>query len=239
MSHETVQSPLVTLRKLLRSTWNSTLTIYYANSMSWRALKSGALFFLGFFLWAGSNIMLAYLPGWTWLHYPMAYGFVLIVYGPFHHLVVIPLALRWRRSSGLRQRIGRRLPNSGLVFFLVLVVVLGTFPVGPTTIDLSSSLESSGADISPDMHCVKHVSETGSTSIHCHLAEARGVDRVVVRSGQDRVLVDREPPFEWMMETNELNEVTGQQRFTVELLDENGDLIRRYTRTVSMIESGD
>lgn len=161
--------------------------------MSWRVLKSGALVFLGFFLWAGSNVLYSYNPTLGVLRYPMAYGFLLVWYGPLHHLVVLPLALRWRRGSGSKSRVGRRLPNAMLALFLVAVVVLGTFPVAPMTVDFQATLESSGADVSPDLTCVKGESANG-TAIHCHLTESTGVDSVVVTSGETQLLVDDDPP---------------------------------------------
>jgi hypothetical protein len=58
--------------------WRTFLSVYYANSFSWRVFKSGALVFLGFFLWSSANLLLSYQRSWHLLHYVMAYGFVLI-----------------------------------------------------------------------------------------------------------------------------------------------------------------
>jgi hypothetical protein len=233
-----VGSPTETTARLLRSGWNTLLTIYYANTVSWRVLKSGALLFFGFFLWAGANVLLSYRPGWTWLHYPMAYGFLLVVYGPLHHLVVIPLALRWRRrGEGRRVRVGRRLPNAGLVVFLAVVVVLGTVPslAGPMAVDFDAALEGSAADVDPDLLCTK-ATGGGETTVHCHLTTAAGVDSVAVESGSEQLVVDESPPFEFTVRASELETVVGQKQFQVVLRDENGATVRRYTRTVSMIE---
>ena len=234
---EPTPSPVAIGRDVLASGWGTLKTVYYANSFSWRFLKSGTLLFFGFFLWVGSNLLYSYNPELTVLRYPMAYGFVLLVYGPIHHLVVLPLSFRWRRRSGGRQRVGRRLPNAMLVVFLVVVVVLGTFPAGAMTVDFRGTLESSGADISPDLLCVK--SDTGNgTEIHCHLSESEGIDTVVVESGGDELLVDEGPPFEFTVHERELRSVTGEKQFTVILRDEDGGLLRRYTRRLSMIERG-
>ncbi|MFB6084022.1 MAG: hypothetical protein ABEJ94_07245 [Halorientalis sp.] len=214
------------------------LTVYYANSLSWRILKSGALFFFGFFLWAGSNVLLSYLPGATVLRYVRSYGFVLVGYGPFHHLVVIPVYQRLRRE-GTHLSLGGHLhlPNLSLIVFLVLVVGLGVFPVGPMTIDFQSSLEGSPADISPELTCVKGESPNG-TMVHCHLTESKGVDRVEVRSGGRTLVVDEDPPYDFTIRAAELQSVTGTKRFRVNLLAEDGTLVRRYTRTLPMIERG-
>jgi hypothetical protein len=232
-----VQSPVEWADEAIRDAWRTVKSIYYASSVSWRLLKSGALVFLGFFLWSGSNLLLSYQPAWTWLQYPMAYGFVLIGYGPFHHTVVIPLALRWRRSGGSKTRIGRRLPNASLALFLSVVVVLGTFPAGPMVFDFQSSLADAGADINPDLLCTKST-EGSETHVHCHLTTSEGIDHVAVESGGERITVDRDPPFDFDVRTSHLDEVTGVKQFQVVLKDGNGDTIRRYTRTLSMVQEG-
>jgi len=232
-----VRSPLEWTGEALRSGWQTVRTVYYADTVSWRLLKSGALVFLGFFAWSASNLLLSYQPAWTWLHYPMAYGFLLILYGPVHHIVVIPLAMRLRRAGGSKTTVGRRLPNTGLAVFLAAVVVLGTFPTGPMVFDFQSSLADAGADINPDLLCTKSTHES-ETHVHCHLTTSEGIDRVVVESGGERVTVDRDPPFDFDVRTSQLAEVTGVKQFQVVLKDENGDTIRRYTRTLSMIDEG-
>lgn len=235
MAEQTVESPWAWSRRLVRDSWRTIKTIYYANSLSWRALKSGALVFFGLFLWSSANLLLSYQPGWTGLFYVMAYGFVLIPWGPFQHVVVIPLSLRLRRRPDRWSRVGRRLPNISLVLFLVTVVVLGTFPPGAMAIDFRSTLEEGGVDVNPDLLCTKSTLESGAT-IHCHLTRAEGIDSVAVESGGEVVLVDEEPPYEFTIHEDQLEEVVGQKQFQVVLRDEAGDDIRRYTRTLAMID---
>jgi hypothetical protein len=160
---------------------------------------------------------------------------VVLVYGPFHHLVVIPLALRWRRSCGAKTRVGRRLPNVSLGVFLAVVLVLGTVPTGPVVFDFQSSLGDAGPDIDPDLLCTKSTTDE-EVNVHCHLTTSEGIDRVEVVSGGERLVVDRSPPFEFDVRASNMTEVTGQTQFQVVLRDENGDTIRRYTRTLSMID---
>jgi hypothetical protein len=237
MSDETVRSPSAWLAGSLRDAWRTLRSVYYANSLSWRFLKSGALVFLGFFLWSASNLLLSYQRGWTWLTYPMAYGFLLILYGPVHHFLVIPLALRWRRGGGsndTKTALGRHLPTGGLALFLVAVVVLGTLPVAPVTFDFQSSLDGTSADINPDLLCTQS-SAGGEAHVHCHLTESAGIDHVVVQSGGDRIAIDRQPPFEFDIHEGQLTTVTGQKQFQVLLKDADGNTIRRYTRTLSMV----
>ena len=231
------EQPSISVVDLVGNAWGALKTVYYANSVSWRVLKAGGLVFFGFFLWAGSNLVYSYNPGFGVLRYPMAYGFLLIVYGPIHHLVVLPLAFRWRRRPGLRQRVGKRLPNGMLAAFLAAVVVLGTFPAGPMVVDFQSALESSGADVSPDLLCTKSTTANG-TAVHCHLSETDGVDRIEVRSGDSRLLTDEDPPYEFTIHEREIETVAGEKRFTVLLQEEDGAMVRRYTRRLSMVDEG-
>lgn len=210
--------------------------VYYANSVSWRFLKSGTLVFFGFFLWSVSNLLFSFRPAWTILHYAMAYGAVLIVYGPIHHLVVIPIALRWRRENDdTRRELGKRLPNLGLILFLVIVIVVGMYPVAPVKIDVSGELPGTGVDVNPDLACVKATADDGEITVHCHLSRSEGIDKVRVESGGRTILTDDDPPFEFTVSANALAEVVGQRQFQVVLIDENGQTIRRYTRTLEMI----
>ncbi|MFB6087194.1 MAG: hypothetical protein ABEJ85_01635 [Haloarculaceae archaeon] len=232
-------SPVAFARAAIRSAWNALLTIYYANSVSWRLLKSGALFFFGFFLWAGSNVLRSYLSGVTVLRYTLSYGFVLIVYGPVHHLVVIPLYQRLRRrGTDLSLGPHLHLPNLGLVAFLVAVIVLGTAPVGPMVIDFQTTLPGGAPDVTPDLTCVKDTGANGTTMVHCHFTESNGADRAVVKSGDATLVVDDDPPFEFTVAADDLRAVTGSPRFRVELVASDGSLVRRYTRTLLMIEEG-
>ncbi|MFB6196438.1 MAG: hypothetical protein ABEI80_09725 [Haloplanus sp.] len=237
MTDGSSRTPTELLGDSLTNAWRTMRSVYYANSPSWRFLKSGALVFFGFFLWSASNLLLSYQPGWTWLYYPMSYGFLLIVYGPVHHFVVIPLALRLRRRGGTESSVGRRLPTAGLVVFLIAVVVLGTAPTAPVVFDFQSSLEGAGADINPDLLCTKSTTD-GETHVHCHLTESKGIDHVVVMSGGERVAIDRTPPFEFEVRSSQLTSVTGEPQFQVVLRDADGTTIRRYTRTLSMIPEG-
>jgi uncharacterized membrane protein len=235
MARTEIQSPVEWTRDVVGESWRSLRTVYYANTVAWRFLKSGALIFFGFFLWASSNVLLSYHPSWTFLHYPMAYGFVLIAYGPIHHAVVIPFSMRLKRRADDWSKYGRHLPNAGLALFLVVVLVLGTFPAGAMTFDFESSLEGAGADIDPDLSCVKATNDS-ATRVHCHLSKSGGISSVAVESGGEEVLVVEDPPFAFTFDAAKVAEVVGQKQFQVVLRDENGATIRRYTRTLSMIE---
>ncbi|MFB6361636.1 MAG: hypothetical protein ABEH59_09990 [Halobacteriales archaeon] len=236
MSEHTLP-PTTALGRAIGEAWRTLVTVYYANSFSWRVFKSGALVFLGFFLWSSANLLLSYQRSWHALHFVMAYGFLLIPYGPFHHLVVIPVYLRLRRR-GQRLSVGGHLhlPNLSLAVFLATVVVLGTFPgaVGAMTFEFDSRLAAGGVDINPDLACTKSTVDEQAT-VHCHLTEAEGIDAIAVESGGERVLVDEQPPFEFTVRESQLTEVVGNKQFQVVLLGKNDNELRRYTRTLDMI----
>ncbi|MFB6164698.1 MAG: hypothetical protein ABEJ31_06020 [Haloarculaceae archaeon] len=237
MADTTTTSPAGAARSAVRSGWNTLHTVYYANTVFWRALKSGGLILFGFFLWAGSNVLLSYQPGWTVLHYAMAYGFLLIGYGPFHHVVVIPLSIRWRRAGGLRTRVGRHLPNAGLAVFLAAVLVVGTFPAGPVTADFQSGSHGGVSDVDPTLHCVQY-DDGGATRVRCRLNDTAGVSRVAVRSGQAQLAADDAPPFALTFDAADVQETAGQRRFVVEVYGADGTVARRYTRRLSMLDEG-
>lgn len=232
---ESTFSPIATVFALVKTAWNTLKTVYYANSISWRFLKGGTLIFFGFFLWAGSNVLHSYNSDLVVLQYPMAYGFILILYGPFHHLVVLPLAFRWRRKRGTKQRIGRRLPNTMLAVFVVAVLILGTFPVGAMTVDFHGALASDDPDVNPDLLCHKSQTEDG-TEIHCSLSESEGIDRVIVVNDGTQLVVDENPPYEFTIHERDIEPVVGQKQFRVVLESEDGTMIRQYTRRLSMID---
>ncbi|WP_257627876.1 hypothetical protein [Haloplanus salinarum] len=131
-------------------------------------------------------------------------------------------------------RFGRRLPTAGLAPFLVAVVVLGTAPTGPVVFDFQSSLAGTSADIDPDLLCTKST-DGGEAVVHCHPTESEGIDHVVVMSGGEPVTVDRDPPFDFDVREGQLTTVTGQKQFQVVLEDADGNTVRRYTRTLSMV----
>ncbi len=229
-----VESPVQWVRKLIRNAWRDMRSIYYANSWSWRALKSGALFFGGFFLWSSSNLLLSYRPGWTFLYYPMAYGFILIPYGPFTHLVMVPLTIRLRKQG---KSINRYMTKGNLAVFFAIVLLLGTFPPSVMVFDFQSQIGDGSQDIDPHLGCTIGGHQNQSV-IHCHISESEGIDSVQVRTiGGRELLVDSEPPFEFNINESNLEEDFGQPGFQVVLRDGNGDTIRIYSRYPSQMRS--
>ena len=218
-----------TLRRLCRLYWNDLLSVYYANTPIWRVFKSGGLLFLGFFCWSAASLLLSYRPEWTVLHYVVAYGFVLILWGPLTHFVVVPAVIRLRRTANhpFTRAISRHGSKLNLSVFLLLVVVLGTAPISPMILEFGFvSSGESGPDVDPDLIC------TGEAVIECELSDPSGIDHVVVTTGDRELATVEEPPFAFTVHEAELVETVGQKQFVVELRDEDGETLRRYVRTV-------
>lgn len=230
---ESPGAPLAWLVKVLRAAWNDLLSVYYANTTIWRLLKSAALIFLGFFCWTGANLLLSYRPDWGFLYYIMAYGFALLLWGPLTHLAVVPTIIRFRRSGrgGIRRKIARHGSKANLTVFLLLVLVLGTFPLGVMTFEFQAPAGGgSDANVNPQLQCTK----SGGV-IHCHLSDSRGIDSVVVSSGGETLKEISDPPYDFDIREENLATVNGDRQFTVELRDENGNTIRRYIRRADLI----
>lgn len=229
---ESPGSPWQWAARVLRQSWNDLKSVYYANTLIWRFLKSGTLLFFGLFLWIGANLLLSYRPDWGFLWYVLSYGFVVIVWGPLTHLLVVPLVIRMRRSGDgpLAHAIAQYGTKTNLTVFFVLVVVLGTFPIGPMTFEFQLDNGEGSTDINPQLQCTK-----SSEEVHCHLSDPRGVDSLVVTSAGERVNSVDSPPYAFEVRIADLETVRGQKQFTVELRDENGNVVRRYIRRVDLI----
>lgn len=225
-------SPLQWVRRTLRGMWRDARSVYYANTVVWRLLKSGALFFLGLFCWVGANLILSYRPGWWPFYYVMAYGFVLLVWGPLTHLVMVPLVIRVRRSGagGLERWFARHGTKANLAVFFTIVLVLGTSPLGVMTFQFQLPAGGGSGDVNPDLQCTR----SGDT-VHCHLSDSRGIDHVVVTSGGAEIERIEEPPFDFDVEVSDTEGTGGDRQFLVELRDGDGDTIRGYSRRVDLI----
>ncbi|MEY7849022.1 hypothetical protein AB7C87_07425 [Natrarchaeobius sp. A-rgal3] len=226
----TVRSVLARLERIPRRLWRDLLSVYYTNTPVWRWLKSGTLVFLGFFLWVSSSLLYSFQSGWGWLTYVMAYGFVLILWGPLTHMVVVPLAIRLRRTAThpVTRAFARHASKMNLSVFLAIVVVLGTVTIGPMMLDVTGVVGGDGSpDVSADVDC-----ETDGQLITCIVETDDRVDHVVVVSGDREIeRADGTPPFALEFERTKAEEVVGQHQFTVELRDEDGDAMRRYVQT--------
>jgi hypothetical protein len=219
-----------TIRWYVGQMWRDLLSVYYANTPVWRWLKSGALVFLGFFVWMGGSVLLSVQPGWTFLHYAMAYGFLLIAWGPFTHFVIVPLTIRLRRTADhpVARTFARNSGKINLTIFFTLVAIFGTVTPGIMLLDFSpASGGNDGPEIRGELVC--DVDEV----ITCHVENASGIDHVVATSGGDVIATAEEPPYEIEITREQLTETRTGREFRVEYRDENGETLRRFVRTVS------
>ncbi|MBZ6496760.1 hypothetical protein [Natrinema longum] len=226
-------SPLQFLRRAIGQAWRDLLSVYYANTPIWRLFKSAGLLFFGFFCWSASSLVLSYGIEWTILEYTRAYGFVLILWGPLTHAVIVPLVIRLRRTAEhpVVRAVARNGSKINLSVFLAIVLILGTVPISPMLLDFQSPLESaSGSDVNPDLSCTR-----SDGIVSCSLSESEGIDSVVVTSGNREIERVEEPPLEFTFREDDLEEVVGQKEFVVELRDEDGETLRRYRRSVSSV----
>jgi len=215
-----------TIRSILRQSWRDLLSVYYANTPAWRWLKSAALVFLGFFAWMGGLALLAVEPGWTFLHYVMAYGLLVIFWGPFTHFVVVPMTIRLRRNarSDLSRWFSRNSGKVNLAIFFALVVVVGTIAPSFLLLEFSPTLlGGDGETVSGELVC-----ETGAESVTCRVEDPQGIDRVVALSGETQLAVAEEAPFRIEIDTDEMTETRTGREFVVEFQDENGGTLRRF-----------
>lgn len=221
----------------LKAGWDILRTVYWYNSLAWRILKSGALIVLGFFCLSGGNLVLSYKPDWTFLNYLISYGFLLIVYGPIHHLVVIPGSLRLAHTSwGHVLRINKRGPFWTLILFFTAVAWFGASPLDVMRFEFKPTGLTESPDINPEVTCYREATE-GTDLIRCSLPSVAEIAYVEVENKGTTVITDRDPPFEFTIEVAELEEVVGQKNFHVILRDKDGYMIRRYVRSASMIDA--
>jgi len=222
-------SPIVkTVRGYARRGWRDLLSVYYANTPIWRWLKSGALVFLGFGLWAAGAVVHS-VTGWQPLLYVMAYGFLLVFWGPLTHMVVVPLTIRLRRTGkGRLARLFSR--NSGkinLTIFFACVIALATLFPGVMLLEFSPTLPGGGADWSGDLVC-----EESDDGVACEVVDVGGIDHVVVTAGDETRRTLEEEPFAFELERGELYETRTGLRFEVEFRDSDGNTLRRLVERI-------
>ena len=220
--------------------WRTIKSIYYASAPSWQVLKSGALLFFGFFCWSSANLLLSYQPEWTVLYYLMAYGFLLTWYGPLTHLLLVPHLIPWlrRRARGSAlHHIGKNLTMISLTLFFAGVLVLGALRPGVMAVDFRSMTAASPtADINPTLTCTRDASSSPVT-ITCRLDDAAGVGAITVESGETSILERSGGDFAFTLQEDDLVQIVGQRQFQVIVRTAEGNEVRRFTRTASMIEN--
>ncbi|MFC7058447.1 hypothetical protein [Halovenus salina] len=225
MIHATL---IATVRGFIQQSWCDLLSVYYANTPIWRWLKSGALLFLGIGVWAGGSAVHS-VTGWRPVLYLMAYGFLLIIWGPFTHMVLVPLTIRLRRNAETKPgRVFSR--NSGkinLAIFAMCIIVLATFAPGVMLLDFSPTTGGdTGPSVSGDLVC-----EDGET-VSCEIIEPQGIDHVVVLSDDETIESVEGPPFEFTVAREDLMETRTGGQFIVEFRDADGNRLQRLVERV-------
>jgi len=220
---------VATIRGYVRQSWRDLLSVYYANTPIWRWLKSGALLFLGIGLWAGGSAVHS-VTGWRPILYVMAYGFLLIVWGPFTHMALVPLTIRLRRNA--QSKVGRVFSrNSGkinLTIFALCIIALATFAPGVMLLDFSLSTSGdSGPTVSGDLVC-----ESGEDTVSCEVIDPQGIDHVVVFADDERIDRIEGPPFNFTVDNSDLTETRSGQQFIVEYRDSDGNRLQRLVKRV-------
>jgi len=218
-----------TIRDVLTQFWRDVLSIYYANTPTWRWLKSGALVFLGFFAWMSGSVLLSVEPAWGFLTYLMAYGFLLIAWGPFTHLVVVPLTIRLRRTAEhpAARWVSRNSGKVNLSIFFTLVIVLGTVTPPIMMMEFSPEFSDSGGEsFDGDLVC-----DDGEELISCQVEQPEGFDTIEITTGGETIMTVDGPPFEFEIPRTDIAETRTGREFTV-LYRNDGEIVNRQIHRV-------
>ena len=224
----------------LRKAWQLIKSVYYANPLPWRLLKSAALLFAGLFFWAGSNLMASYRPDWQWLYVTMAYGLLLIPFGPLTHMVLLPYGLPWlrRRPRGtVLHWLGKKLTQTNLTIFFLLVVIFAWWKPAFMVFDFQSvAVGRESSSIEPVLTCTR-MPERDEGWIECDLEETGSfVGTVRVTSGESDLVIVHDPPYTFQIQEEKMETVVGRQEFRVELRDSTGTLVRAFRRSTSLVQ---
>ncbi|SHK61509.1 hypothetical protein [Rhodothermus profundi] len=221
--------------------WRFIKSLYYASSPSWRLLKSGALFFFGFFCWAIGNLLHAYLPDVYWPNLLIVYGALLFWFGPLTHLVFVPHLLPWLR----RQRRHRALHWLGghftatlLTVFFTTVVLLSLNPPDFVVLDVRGRLHGTSTQAAAELaaHPPELTCRRARHQITCTLTYVPAtVTRIEVTSGPRRLLQLNAQETTFTLSEQDLTEVLGQREFRVTLYDRRGQQLREFVRTTAFL----
>lgn len=220
-----VTGPIATLRWTTGQAWRDLKSVYYANTPVWRWLKSGALLFLGFAVWAGAAVLLSVRPDWTWLYLFMAYGFLLIFWGPLTHAVIVPMTLRLRRTASgpVTRLLSRHGGKINLTIFLTLVLILAMVQPGLMMLEFSPPGTENGTDVRASVTCEGPVDGLMTCEV-----EGDGFDHAVIIA--DGTVIDRadDPPYRLTFDVDEVDDTT----YRVQVRDEDGNSLRTYLQTI-------
>lgn len=115
----------------------------------------------------------------------IAHGLVVVAWGPFTFMAVVPLTIRLRRTAQhpVTQRVARQASKLNFSVFLRIVVV-GTLSPGVMLLEFSPSFgDDGGADVSSELIC-----DTEGEVVTCSVENAQGIDHVTASAngGDDR-----------------------------------------------------
>lgn len=220
----------------LRRLWLAYKALYYASTPAWQVLKSGALFMLGVFCWSTGNLLLSYEPSWSWIYYLMAYGFLLIPWGPVTHLLLVPHVtpfLRRRFKHPALRFVARHLSLVNFGIFAVHVVLFGLFPPSHLTFEFGATPTTQAvADMDPSLTCMR---PADAALVSCRVDPADGIGSVQVESAGKQVSLLHHTPFSFELREDQVRTVVGRREFEVLVLAPDGSLIRSYTRSFDAI----
>ena len=214
---------------VIRQLWRDFLSVYYANTRTWRWLKSGTLVVFGFFLWTGGAVLFAVRPEWGWLTFVMAYGFVLIIWGPLTHVGILPLVIRLRRKSttSTGRTLLRHASKINLTTFLLIVIVVGTISPSVMLFEFGSNLGGPTNDVSGSLEC-----DVGDDVIMCEIVDPAGFDRLVVLAGADTITTVSDPPYRVTIDRGDLVDTRVGHEFIVELRARDDTTLKRWIEVV-------
>lgn len=235
-------SPLPLSAKLHRQgqrLWRFIKSLYYASTPSWQLLKSGALFFFGFFCWAVGNLLHAFLPGVYWPNLLIVYGALLFWFGPLTHLVLVPHVIPWlrrQRQHHVLYWLGGHFTVTMLTLFFATVGLLSVNPPDFMVMDVrgrssNTTLQATTEPAAqlPELHC-----ERKNLQISCTLTHLpHTVTRIEVSSGPHRLLTISAQQPTFMLSESNLVEVLGAREFRVTLYDGHGQQLRAFVRTTN------
>ncbi len=221
--------------------WRLIKSIYYASTPSWQLLKSGALFFFGFFCWAIGNLLHSYLPDVYWPNLLIIYGALLFWFGPLTHLVFVPRLIPWlrrQRQKRVLHWLGGHFTVTMLTLFFSAVVLLSLDPPDFVVLDVRGRLNGTTVHAAtepaaqlPELNCWR----TGH-QITCMLTHVpAAVTRIEVTSGVRRLLRLDAQTTTFTLPEQDLAEVLGQREFRVTLYDTQGRQLREFVRNTAFL----
>ncbi len=220
----------------LKSLWLAYKALYYASTPSWRFMKSGALFLFGFFCWSAGNLLLSYEPSWTWVQFIAAYGFLVIIWGPTTHLLLVPIVTPYMRrcfDSNPGKWLAKHLSLVNFLVFMVHVILFGLYPPEHVLFEFGTIASSNPeVDVNPTLDCGRN---RDAARLTCTVSPGDGIGRLEIETAGKPLSRLDEAPWTFTLREQDLARVVGQQQFEVLVMTPGGNVIRSYTKYVATI----